>query len=56
MSPWRVCSKGTLDLDDWVIERFSDKAPACRTHHQHSKKRNRYLYLGTMLGVFGCGI
>lgn len=42
-----VCSKApkgepvSLALDDWVIERFSDKAPACRSHHQHSKKRNR---------------
>ena len=46
-----VCSKAppdepvTLGLDDWVIERFSDKAPACRTHHQHSKKRNRPTYI-----------
>ena len=46
-----VCSKAptdepiTLALDDWVIERYSDKAPACRTHHQHSKKRNRPTYI-----------
>ncbi len=46
-----VCSKApenepvVLGLDDWVIERFSDKAPACRTHHQHSKKRNRPTYI-----------
>ena len=46
-----VCSKVpesepvVLGLDDWVIERFSDKAPACRTHHQHSKKRNRPTYI-----------
>jgi len=35
----------TLALDDWVVERFSDKAPACRTHHQHSQKRNRPTYI-----------
>ncbi len=46
-----VCSKApqgepvVLGLDDWVIERFSDKAPACRIHHQHSKKRNRPTYI-----------
>ena len=46
-----VCSKAppdepiTLALDDWVIERFSDHAPACRTHHQHSKKTNRPQYI-----------
>ena len=46
-----VCSKSPpgepvpLALDDWVIERFSEKAPACRTHHQHSKKRNRPPYI-----------
>lgn len=46
-----VCSKSppgepvSLALDDWVIERFSGKAPACRTHHQHSKKRNRPPYI-----------
>lgn len=35
----------SLLLDDWVIERFSEKAPACRLHHQHSRKRNRPAYL-----------
>ena len=46
-----VCSKSppdepiTLGLDDWVVERFSDSAPACRTHHQHSKKTNRPQYI-----------
>ncbi len=46
-----VCSQApadepmTLALDDWVIERFSDNAPACRTHHQHSKKTNRPQYI-----------
>ncbi len=46
-----VCSKVprgeliNIGLDDWVVERFSDKAPACRTHHQHSKKRNRPTYI-----------
>ncbi len=35
-----VCSQApadepvTLALDNWVTERFSDNAPACRTHHQ----------------------
>ena len=46
-----VCSKIPKDevinlgLDDWMIERCSDKAPACRTHHQHSKKKNRPTYM-----------
>lgn len=32
-------------LDDWIIERCSEKAPACRLHRQHSRKKNRPAYL-----------
>ena len=32
-------------LDDWIIERYSEKAPACRLHRQHSRKKNRPDYL-----------
>lgn len=34
-----------LVLDDWIIERCSEKAPACRLHRQHSHKKNRPGYL-----------
>ena len=41
-----------LILDDLTLERCSDKAPACRIHHQHSKKKNRCTYLFGQCWVF----
>ena len=32
-------------LDDFIVERCSEKAPACRTHRQHSRKKNRPDYI-----------
>ena len=53
-----VCSKApdgqitSIILDDLTLERCSDKAPACRIHHQHSKKKNRSVYLLGQCWVF----
>ncbi|KEQ17501.1 hypothetical protein GZ78_17220 [Endozoicomonas numazuensis] len=53
-----VCSKvpdgqiTSIILDDLTIERCSAKAPACRIHRQHSKKKNRGLYILGQCWVF----
>ena len=42
----------SIILDDLTLERCSAKAPACRIHHQHSKKKNRCVYLLGQCWVF----
>ena len=42
----------SIILDDLTLERCSAKAPACRIHRQHSKKKNRGLYILGQCWVF----
>ena len=42
----------SIILDDLTLERCSDKAPACRIHHQHGKKKNRSVYILGQCWIF----